>query len=43
MFYSVALTTIADVTIFELGVRQLAAQILFEGMVQRDAVRKLRH
>jgi hypothetical protein len=33
----------ADTKRFELGVRQLAAQIPFEGMLQRDDVRTLRH
>jgi hypothetical protein len=37
MFYSVALTITADAKIFELGVRQLAARIPFEGVAQRDA------
>jgi hypothetical protein len=39
MFYSVLLTMAAEATLFELGVRQLAAQIPFEGVAQRDAVR----
>jgi hypothetical protein len=29
----------ADATLFELGVRQLAARIPFEGVAQRDVVR----
>jgi hypothetical protein len=29
----------ADATLFELGVRQLATRIPFEGVAQRDAVR----
>jgi hypothetical protein len=29
----------ADATLFELGVRQLAARIQFEGVAQREAVR----
>jgi hypothetical protein len=29
--------------LFELGVRQLAARIPYEGVLQRDAVRTLRH
>jgi hypothetical protein len=43
MFYSVPLTMAADAKLFELGVRQLAAGIPFEGIAQRDAVRTLRH
>jgi hypothetical protein len=39
MFYSIPLTMAADATLFELGVRQLAARISFEGVAQRDAVR----
>jgi hypothetical protein len=39
MFYSVSLTMAADTTLFKLGVRQLAALIQFEGVVQRDSVR----
>jgi hypothetical protein len=41
MFYNVLLTITADAIIFELGVRQLAAQILFDGVGQRNAVRTL--
>jgi hypothetical protein len=37
MFYSVPLTLSADAVLFELGVRQLAAQIPFEGGAQRGA------
>jgi hypothetical protein len=37
MFYSVQLTMAADAILFELGVRQLAARIPFEGVAQRDA------
>jgi hypothetical protein len=33
------LTMAADAILFELGVRQLAARIPFEGVAQRDAVR----
>jgi hypothetical protein len=32
MFYSVKLTMAAGAILFELGVRQLAARILFEGV-----------
>jgi hypothetical protein len=39
MFYSVRLTMAANATLLELGVRQLAARILFVGVAQRDAVR----
>jgi hypothetical protein len=38
MFYSAPLAMAADAILFELGVRQLAARIPFEGVVQRDAV-----
>jgi mRNA-degrading endonuclease toxin of MazEF toxin-antitoxin module len=43
MFYSVPLTIAADAILFELGVRQLATQIPFEGVAQHDAVRTLQH
>jgi hypothetical protein len=43
MFYSVPLTVAADAKLFELGVRQLAPQVPFESVVQRDTVRTLRH
>jgi hypothetical protein len=39
----VTLTMPADPMLFELGVRQLAARKPFEGVVQRNAVRILRH
>jgi hypothetical protein len=39
MFYSVPITMVADSILFELGVCQLAALILFEGVAQRGAVR----
>jgi hypothetical protein len=39
MFYSVSLTMAADAIIFEVGVRQSAARIQFEGVAKRDAVR----
>jgi hypothetical protein len=41
MFYSVLLTLAADALLFELGVRQLAARIPFEGMTQHDTLRTL--
>jgi hypothetical protein len=43
MFYSIQLTTAAGAILFELGVRQLAARILYEDVAHRDAVRTLRH
>jgi hypothetical protein len=43
MFYSIMLTMAADEIVFELGVRQLAARIPFEGVAQHYAVRTLRH
>jgi hypothetical protein len=39
MFYSVPLAMAADAKLVEIGVRQLAARIPFEGVAQRDAVR----
>jgi hypothetical protein len=41
MFYSVQLTMAADSVLFGLGLRQLAARIPYEGVVQRDALRTL--
>jgi hypothetical protein len=43
MFYSIPLTMAAEAKFYELGVRQLAARIPFEGVAQRDAVRTFRH
>jgi hypothetical protein len=42
MFYSVPLTIAADAKVFELGVRQVAARIPFEGVAQCDDVRTLK-
>jgi hypothetical protein len=41
MFHSIPLTRAADAKLFELGVRQLAAGIPFEGVAQCDAVQTL--
>jgi hypothetical protein len=42
MFYNIPLTMAADAKLFELGVHQLAVQIMpFEGMAQCDTVRTL--
>jgi hypothetical protein len=41
MFYSITLTMAADAILFELGVRQLAARLPFEGVAQNNAVRTL--
>jgi hypothetical protein len=41
MFYSVPLAMAAEAVLFELGVRQIAARIPFEGVAQRDALRTL--
>jgi hypothetical protein len=43
MFYSVLLTMAADAILVELGVHQLALQILIEGVTGCDAVRTLGH
>jgi hypothetical protein len=43
MFYSISLSMAADTVLFKLGVRQLVARILFEGVAQRDTLRTLLH
>jgi hypothetical protein len=43
MFYSVTLTMAAEAISFELGVRQLAVLLPFEGVAQSDAVITRRH
>jgi hypothetical protein len=43
MFCSVPLTMAAEAILVDLGVRQLALRIPFEGVAQREAVKKLRH